>query len=165
MAAKKKTDHKFIKVKGSRVKGNTQKIGEFLVDYSNQHNHKITPKELVKEARNKKNPCHTHFTWDNTKAAELYRLDQARYLLRSILVIEVERENVTYRPVFVCNRYGGQETAPYKDFVEVMKNPDERALLLACAMAEFEAFRKKYGRLVELAALFAAYDKIKNKKN
>jgi hypothetical protein len=154
----------YIKVKGSRVKGNAQAIGEVIEDLKKQFGGKVPPRELVKVARDPKNPCHANFTWDNKKAADEFRLDQARHLLRSIIIMEVTREEVIVRPNVVCSRYGGQATQPYKDFLEVMKNPAERALYLECSFREFEAFRKKYERLAEWKAVFDAYDAMRLKR-
>lgn len=48
----------------------------------------LKPRELVEAARPKDSPIHDYFTWDNTEAAEKYRLmEAARYLLLRIEVV------------------------------------------------------------------------------
>lgn len=44
----------------------------------------FTPSSLVKIAENKKSPLHKYFEWDDTLAAEAYRLTQARHLVLAI---------------------------------------------------------------------------------
>lgn len=46
----------------------------------------LTPALLLEEARNPKSVFHNCFTWDDDKAAHLFRMDQAKRLLQSINV-------------------------------------------------------------------------------
>lgn len=46
----------------------------------------IRPSVVVQEAASKANPLHSEFTWDNTKAANLYRIGQARHLIRTTVI-------------------------------------------------------------------------------
>lgn len=48
----------------------------------------VTPALVVDEARPNDAPLHPAFTWDNAKAAELYRLDEARNLIRAVHIQE-----------------------------------------------------------------------------
>lgn len=48
----------------------------------------ITPRRLVDESRPVKAPLHKAFTWDDTKAADEFRLVQARSLIRAVRVID-----------------------------------------------------------------------------
>ena len=55
----------------------------------------LTPQNTVERARDPTNPLHAYFTWDDAKAADERRLDQARLLIRSVRV-EVEYEDRLY---------------------------------------------------------------------
>lgn len=46
----------------------------------------ITPKAVVSYAKPKTSPLHRYFTWDDTKAAEEYRLWQAQHLVARVFV-------------------------------------------------------------------------------
>jgi len=46
----------------------------------------VSPVVVVKKAKPKSSPIHDCFEWDNSKAARLYRLEQAKYLLRSVTI-------------------------------------------------------------------------------
>ena len=155
---------KYAKVKGAHVKGDVQSIGQVIEKLKRANGGEVLPKELVDQARDPKNPCHCNFTWSDSKAAEERRLDQARYLLRSVVVVHVKHEVVTTRPTVVCVRYGGQTTEPYQDFISVMKDPQQRALYLNVAKQELQAFAKKYEQLTELAKVIAAIKEVCKKK-
>lgn len=49
---------------------------------------RVTPKLVVDTARDKKSPLHPYFEWDDRKAGEVYRLDQARTLIRSVVITQ-----------------------------------------------------------------------------
>lgn len=52
-----------------------------------QHESPLTAQRVVNAARPDDAPLHPLFEWDNAMAAEAYRLDQARMLIRSIDII------------------------------------------------------------------------------
>ena len=47
----------------------------------------LTPAAMVDEARDPASPTHECYEWDDSLAAEQFRLDQARHHMRSILVM------------------------------------------------------------------------------
>lgn len=53
----------------------------------------ITPKAVVSYAKPKTSPLHRYFTWDDTKAAEEYRLWQAQHLVARVFVRVTGEEN------------------------------------------------------------------------
>lgn len=54
----------------------------------------LTPQAVVEAAGDPRNPLHSEFTWDNDQAGHLYRLDQARTLIRSVTIVRLEEERV-----------------------------------------------------------------------
>lgn len=55
----------------------------------------LTPDAVVNDAKSAKSPLHRYFEWDDKKAADRYRLEQARELIRSVKVhIEVRDETI-----------------------------------------------------------------------
>src|ERR1044071_2827696 len=64
-----------------------------------KHGGLLTEEAIVTEARAKKHPLHSRFTWDDTDAAKQWRLEEARTLIRSVY-ITIERpkhKSVTVR--------------------------------------------------------------------
>jgi hypothetical protein len=49
----------------------------------------LTPERIVEEARQPSSPLHSYFEWDDKIAAERHRLNQARILLRTIVIVPV----------------------------------------------------------------------------
>jgi hypothetical protein len=47
---------------------------------------RLTPDAVVEAAADPDSPLHCHFTWDDEEAAALYRVEQARMLIRSVRV-------------------------------------------------------------------------------
>ncbi len=58
----------------------------------------LTPQEVVEAARDEGTALHECFTWDDGEAAERWRLEEARELIRSVR-IEVHYEERTIRTV------------------------------------------------------------------
>jgi hypothetical protein len=88
--------------KGSRVGGNAQEIGEWLYGLE-----KRTPEIIVNEAEDEVCPAHGCFTWDDYEAAHKCRLQEARMLVNSIVVVADPGENEfrypAYESVIVSN--------------------------------------------------------------
>jgi len=66
----------------------------------------ITPEVLVDEAKNEDSPLHPMFEWDDSRAAENYRLQQARTLLNNIrvtIITDGEPKNISVYEVTSTN--------------------------------------------------------------
>jgi hypothetical protein len=90
---------------GTRLNVDANIAGKELERIEKRDSGVIRPEVLVSESRPKKAPLHPCFTWDDAKAAELYRLGEARLIIRSIRVLEVFE--------------GNQEPQPIRGFVHV----------------------------------------------
>lgn len=122
----------------------------------------IKPSEVIDEAKEPSSPLHEFFEWDNTKAAEAYRVEQARHLLAAITV-EYEDVNES-RPVrlFVNMKPQGEgNEREYIPTVAVLSDASMRAQLIRQALGEADAWRKRYEHLNELANVFAAIENAK----
>lgn len=72
---------------GARIKGDAQAVGEELEKIE-----VLNAETVVKKAKKSKGALHDCFEWDDSVAGEEYRKNQARCILRSI-VITVEKQN------------------------------------------------------------------------
>jgi len=54
---------------------------------------KSTPPLLLKEAKDKDSKLHDYFEWDNSKAGEKYRLQQAREIHQAVVEVVVTEQN------------------------------------------------------------------------
>ena len=82
---------------------------------------RLDPQSVVAAARNKKSPLHKQFEWDDTKAAEKYRLEQARELIRLVRVEVVLGGVNTLSPMYIRDPRQPPETAGYQRLTKVRK--------------------------------------------
>lgn len=142
---------------GSRINLDPQAAGEAIERLTKRHNGVLEASDIVEAARPETSPLHDHFQWDDAAAAELYREDQARELVRS-LTIDVSRSNLEARPIraFVNVETGGERG--YVPTVTAMSSAELRLQVLARAWDELEAWRARHAELTEMARIFSAID-------
>lgn len=103
-----------------------------------------------------KSELHKKFTWDNSDAADKWRLQQARVLIATVTI--EPREDVTVRAwVNLPSDRAGDRPA-YRPTVRVMSNTEHREELLAMVKDELGRMRRKYADLTELASVWSAID-------
>lgn len=119
----------------------------------------LTAEAVVGEARPISSPLHDYFEWDDSIAAQEYRLWQAREL---IVKVQFElKEAPGARQIFVSLRTDrGQDGGGYRAVRDVLKDPEMRAQLLREAKDDLKRWREKYRELTELASVFEAADKL-----
>lgn len=134
-----------------------QVAGEEIDRIISDNDGSVTPKVVVREASKKRSPLHPVFEWNDRQAAISYREDQARYLLRSLVVVmeneEDESETIEVR-AFV--HLESEET--YAPVVRVMAHAETRDEVLQRAWKELQEWRKKYDDLVELSKVIDTID-------
>ncbi len=149
---------------GARVPrgANPQLVGAYLENLRLAHGGQLTALEIVTDARDRTSPLHPWFEWSNTKAAEAYRLDQARHLARSIEIVyrsdpqggpQTTRAYINLKAVGDANR-------AYHAAVEVMGDTARRERALRTAWKELQSFKAKYQNLQEFAQLFATVQEL-----
>lgn len=121
----------------------------------------LLPQTVVEHARNPESPLHDCFEWDDSEAAEQFRLWQARSLIRVCVTVEPQTQQTirTYVSVMPQRKESG---GGYLSTIEAMSDPVQRALVLETALRELTAFEKKYQQLQELAPVFAAMDQVRS---
>lgn len=66
---------------------------EELLKIQKRNNGLLHPKDVIKEARNKKSTLHPFFDWDDSSAAEKFRVFQAENLIRRVKVEITQRDD------------------------------------------------------------------------
>lgn len=116
----------------------------------------LTAKEVLEFARPKSSPIHKYFNWDDSEAAEKYRLMQARQLITCIVVVvgkDTVRKYVT--PVVI------QETGK-KAYVEISvarKTPYIWDQVLQRALDEALLWKARYETITKLSPIVKAIEK------
>ena len=136
------------------VKVDAQVAGEHLEELR-QVNTRLTPDIVVEDAKDEKSPLHDEFEWDDSIAAGAYRIDQAKFLLRHILVVTVNAPEVR---AFVSVKLEDDKTFSYTSVEHAMAVPELRSQVLARAQAEVIMWRERYDHLHEFARIYHAID-------
>lgn len=142
----------------STTRLSAQAIGERL-ETIRERDGGLTAQAVVDDAKPKKSPMHGAFEWNDTKAAEEYRREQARHLLSAItvkLVGKDEAETVTRAFVVVTPAEGGNDI--YTSTEVALADPDMRQQVLGRAWRELSSWQRKYQELKELAGVFGAIE-------
>lgn len=124
----------------------------------------VTARNFVDAARPEKSPLHKLLEWDNTKAAEAWRIQQAGTI---ICCLSIQREN-TPEPVTVrayMNVADGADnptrrTGSFINTQDAFSDKEKRSMILKVAVRELKELQQKYSNLQELAAVFEAIDRL-----
>ena len=121
---------------------------------------RLTPANLVDEARPEDSPMHKAFEWNDEKAAEIYRRQQATQMIRAIVVREsdvIQGGNEAIRvKVFNQSEKGGV----YESLRTILLDEEKAESLLEKAKAELRAFRAKYSQLERLSRVITEIDEV-----
>ncbi len=135
-----------------------QAVGDHLEQIRHKRKGILTPQAVVKDAKRKRSPLHSCFEWDDTDAAVKYREDQARYLLRNVVVVfDGGTENQKTARAFVT--IVTDDTLHYTSLVYAMSQEELRQQIVQRAWKELGEWRERYDEYDELAAVFTAMDK------
>lgn len=152
-------------VTGARFNVEAQAIGERCERLRKKNGGRVTPQLIVSDGKSKASPLHPCFEWDEARAAEQFRLTQARSVLRSLVVVVDERMPIPVR-AFLSVRVelddedddASGDRMAYTSVLDAMSDPLLREQVLNSALRELRSWRSKYHRLNELARLFSAID-------
>lgn len=115
-----------------------------------------TPAQIVEKARDTGTELHKCFEWDDAKAAEAHRLQQARQVACHLVIRETVRGDKPPIRFFFKPESG----AGYQPTVVIVRNQGNYQNLLASAMRDLDAFRRKYHSLTELERVFDAIEEL-----
>lgn len=119
----------------------------------------VTKEAFLEASRPEDSPTHNCFEWDDSQAAELYRLNQAYHVILDLEVTVTETESGSRSSAFVnVIKKTSTESAKYKSLDVAMADEELRTNVIRNALAEFRAVEKKYNHLVELSSIFTAID-------
>ena len=137
--------------------------GERLEELQRIHG-EVTPRLILDDSRAEDAPLHRCFEWNDGKAAEAYRLHQAREILLSLTVTVEHEHGETTTRAFVNVANEDERDGRFLHLQTAMSKADTRQAVLTHAMMELAQFRRKYEGLQELADVFAAVDKLTRKQ-
>lgn len=131
-------------------KADAQRVAEEIASIGE----KATPYQILDKAKDKNSELHLLFDWDDTSAAEKYRIYQARKIVCHLVIKETVKENKPPIRFF----YKSEAESGYQETRLIIRNQDAYQSLLASALLDLEALRRKYHSLTELDDVFSAID-------
>lgn len=143
---------------GTRFGADAQKCYEEIMEICDDVE-SASPRDILEKARDESTELHKCFTWDDSVAAERWRINEARLVTRQLVIKEVEvpKDRPEVRLFYKTDSESG-----YKPTQIVIRKEDEYKQLLARAWSELEAFRRKYSMLNELQEIFEVIDSYSN---
>ena len=121
---------------------------------------RLTPANLVDEARPEESPMHKAFEWDDAKAAEIYRRHQATQMIRAIVVRESDVVKGGSEAVRVKVFNQPEKGGAYESLRTILMDEEKSGSLLDKAKAELRTFRVKYSQLERLSRLMSEIDRV-----
>jgi hypothetical protein len=142
-------------------KDKVQVYGEEIQKIADEHGGQVKPINVVDKARDKKSALHDYFEWDDSIAAERFRIAQARNLINhievTILFNDEERKSRAFFNVSFKNEDDNKDSAYIP--VEIVANtPGMREQLIDRALDEVKAWKNRWHEYKELAEIFGAIE-------
>jgi|SRR5215467_4369684 len=134
-------------------------IRDELLVIKNEHE-TLQAESVVEWARrNPGSEIHGALEWNDTEAANQWRLAQVRRLI-AIHVVNVEHG---YRELVSLSADRVRDGGGYRHIDDVLGIPEMRDILLRDAFNDLDRLQKKYQRLSELASVWAEKEKAKTR--
>jgi hypothetical protein len=121
----------------------------------------LRPSDVVNEAKKHSSPLHNFFEWNEKKAAESFRLWQARYLIGAIeikVAYHPEQNGKLFNNVKIHNIGKAYVTRE-----EVLGNKDFYEQTLKTAYQKFLYYKEQYMHFKELHPIFDAINEVGKK--
>lgn len=141
-------------------KVDAQVVGEMIEEMHNK-GIDVTPEVLLDASRDENSPTHCEFEWDDTVAAEKYRVQQAKELISHIRIVRVDNKPGEYKERGFVPVPGGKSV--YVPLETALGKEEYREHLLKQARNDTEVYLAKYRRLEELAGVTTAMKEFLNK--
>lgn len=116
----------------------------------------VQPAAVVEAARDPESPLHDYFEWDDTAAAERYRLVQARHLLARIRVVVTETQPLMVN-VRLSTADGGQRRG-YVTMQRAAADPSLYEQIATEARAGIASYRNRLSAFEQARAAVAQLD-------
>ena len=112
----------------------------------------VKPQQIVDYARNPATELYKCFTWDNDLAAEKWRLQEARQVVCSLVIVETNSDSKNDTQIRVFHKTDNEEG--YKPLQFILQDKDEYKKLLERCLSDLRALKNKYKNLSEYQELW-----------
>ena len=138
----------------------TKRISKEVIDEILEVKQKegLTAESIVEKAKSKKSNLHNLFEWDDTKAGEFWRMQQARVLINEVKIIIEDKEYYAFENVTIEIK-GKNETDSKKEYLtveEIMNSKTLRAQMIKNAYARLMYWTEQHHQYSEFQPIFDA---------
>lgn len=126
-----------------------------------KHGGQVSPQDLVAESKGSDAVLHPYFEWSQRKAADEFRLLQARRLMRSLVVVYAERPDSPTRAYEISVKKDRKDPVSRTIYVtseSAMKSPEVRDRLITEAIRAMMEFKRRFQVLHELRDVMSAIE-------
>ena len=113
----------------------------------------IHPQDLVEISRPFDAPLHDQFEWNDSKAAETYRIWQARQLIAKVKITVEKVEAPAFVNIKIENEKGAVEEQGYFPIAKVLSNETLKKMAIKEAVREIRYWETKYAQYEELSKI------------
>lgn len=117
-----------------------------------------TPEAILELARNENTELHGCFEWDDSVAAEKYRLTQAREIVRLLVVAKDDEIQDAETPKYIRAYHRTRSAGGYENIHKILDSRDKKLELVDNAYRDLIAFSNKYTTLSDVTGFKAAMD-------
>lgn len=108
------------------TKEKREQIKARLQELADKNDGRLTPEQVVEDAKDVTSPLHTEFQWDDAKAAISWRLETARRIIRSVKVEMKTTKTVVTAVAYVRDPRAESDEQGYVS-VEVLRDEKDMA--------------------------------------
>lgn len=136
-----------------------QKVGELMEKLERSKNG-LSPSSLLEASRKDGTLLHEYFDWDDTSAAEKWRMSQAQGLILNVRVVikETDSDHEIKERGFVPTP---DRKSAYVSLQTAFSNEEWKKSLLNQVKTDMETFIAKYRRLQEVQSVIAQMELVK----
>ena len=87
---------------GFRIPVSGQIVGKTIEAIKRRNAGSVTPSQVIDEAQSEDSPLHPCFTWDDSDAAQKYREEEARRLIRCYVIVWEDPDETPRQIANVC---------------------------------------------------------------
>lgn len=162
---------------GYKYKTSADVVGKVLTEIE-ERDGSVTSKSFLEYSRPEDSETHDMFEWDDTIAAEKYRLAQSGRIINQLQIEvvysgdssprEVEVEVNRTEQFKIVNAFVNvvpktvRGSAVFNNTISALRDKTKREQVLRNALSELETFKNKYESFEELSDVIAAIDDFKS---
>jgi hypothetical protein len=127
-----------------------QVIGLTLDQIAQAHGGRLQPEHVVEAARAPRHPFHRHFPWDDAVAAAQHRLDIARRITRSVVLLPDDPKSNQPPKRAWTSVSEPNNGVSYRRVDQIMRQADLQLAVMRRALADLRGWLERYRSLQDL---------------